>query len=199
MDHSIIYRSSPIILKAAFRSWASVLSGVLMFAAFPRLNWHPLVWVACLPLLATLVSERSLARAFWLGYLTGAVFLAGSCYWFIGVMERYGRLAPLLAVGVWLLFVVVFAAFFGVFGLMEGWVARRSVRRALTLSPFHASTLVLASVWNSRPANAGPAGRSRGLITVKGGRCRLTLTDRQAQDPNQQHMGVVGPVSPREA
>jgi len=129
----ITQNSSFSILK---RYAASALSGVLLFACFPLLNRNGLVWVACAPLLVALASERSLGRAFGLGYVTGAVFLAGSCYWFIPVMENYGKLARPLAVGVWLLFAIVFAVFFGAFGLVVGLVRRRSVPQALMLSPF---------------------------------------------------------------
>ncbi len=107
-----------------------------MFACFPRPGWHLLVWVACLPILLALVTERSLARAFLWGYVCGALFLAGSCYWFVEVMEKYGKVAPALAAGVLLLFVAVFSGFFGAFGLAEGWVARRMPLAALALSPF---------------------------------------------------------------
>jgi apolipoprotein N-acyltransferase len=80
--------------------------------------------------------ERRLGRAFLLGYTTGAIFLAGSCYWFMDVMEHYGGMRPVLAFGVLVLFVVVFSAFFGAFGLVECWVARGSEVWALLLSPF---------------------------------------------------------------
>ncbi len=107
-----------------------------MFACFPRVDFNLLVWVACLPLLAVLVSERNLARAFRLGYLSGVIFLAGSCYWFVEVMEGFGKLTPALAMGVLLLFVAVFGVFFGLFALGEAWVARQSLAEALVLSPF---------------------------------------------------------------
>ncbi len=127
---------SLVLSKVSLRFAAGALSGVLMFACFPPLNWNWLVWVACVPLLAALGSERHLARAFGLAYLGGAIFLAGTCYWFTGVLERYGKLSAPLAVGVWVLFTTVFAVFFGAFGLAQAWVARRSVSRALVLSPF---------------------------------------------------------------
>ncbi len=106
-----------------------------MMSCFPHLNWHWLVWVAPAPLLIALVAERRLGRAFLLGYLSGAVFLGGNCYWFVGVMEVYGRMQAALAAGALLLFTIIFAVFFGVFGLVEGYVARRSVLAALLLSP----------------------------------------------------------------
>ena len=136
-------RSSPPefpISNFQFRSllpWiAAALSGLLLVACFPRIHLPGLVWLACLPLLAALAGERSLKRAFLLGYVCGAFFFAGTCSWFLIVMELYGRLAPALAVVVLILFVIVDSVFFGGFGLAVGWAGRRSPAWALAASPF---------------------------------------------------------------
>src|SRR2546422_6749323 len=146
-SESSIEPELPIVSKFSFRFAASALSGAAIFACFPRPGWHLLVWVACLPILLTLVTERSLPRAFLWGYVCGALFLAGSCYWFVEVMENYGKLAPPMAAGVLLLFVAVFSGFFGAFGLAEGWVARRMPLAALALSPFLWVSMELARTY----------------------------------------------------
>jgi len=120
---------------------------VLLFACFPLLNWHPLVWVATVPLLAAAVSEPLLGRAYALGAVSGAIFLAGSVYWFVGVMTVYGRLTPVLALSVMVPFLVVFSSFWGVFGLVLAWAARRSLAAALLLSPFLWVALELARTY----------------------------------------------------
>jgi apolipoprotein N-acyltransferase len=122
--------------KPLARYAASALTGLLLFACFPLVNWAALVWVACLPLLVALVNEYRWVRGFWLGYVAGAVFLSGSCYWFVEVMQGYGHLNAVVAVGVLVLFVIVFSTFYGVFGVLETAVARKSVGAALLLSPF---------------------------------------------------------------
>jgi apolipoprotein N-acyltransferase len=119
----------------------------MLVACFPNLDWNPLVWVACAPMLAALLSETSLARAFFLAYLSGAIFFAGSFYWFVVVTERYGRLNPALAVGAMGLFVAVFSNFFAVFGLLEAWMAKRSRALALGLSPFLWVSIELARTY----------------------------------------------------
>jgi apolipoprotein N-acyltransferase len=133
------------VAKFSFLAWfkkplarygMSVLSGLLLFACFPLVNWNALVWVACLPLLIALVFEKRWLQGFWLGYVAGAVFLSGSCYWFVTVMQGYGNLNPAVAVGVLVLFVIMFSTFYGVFGLLLTLVARRSIGTALILSPF---------------------------------------------------------------
>jgi apolipoprotein N-acyltransferase len=108
----------------------------MLFACFPLLDWHLLVWIACAPLFVALAGERRPGRAFLLGYVAGAIYLAGDCYWFVGVMELHGGLSSLLAYGVLALFVIVFAVFFGGFGLVLAWAAGGSPKRALLLCPF---------------------------------------------------------------
>ena len=121
----------------AFLPWAaSALSGLLLVACFPKIHLRGLVWLACLPVLVALAGEKRLKRAFLLGYVCGAGFFAGSCYWFVIVTESYGHLEPALAVVVLILFVIVDSTFFGGFGLTMGWAARRSAGWALALSPF---------------------------------------------------------------
>jgi apolipoprotein N-acyltransferase len=120
-----------------FTRWfASALSGFFLVACFPKLSLHPLVWIASLPLLLVLAGESRPWRAFAWAYLSGAIFLGGSCYWFVQVTRQYGGLSLSLAVAALLAFVVVSSVFFGAFGLVVGGVARRSRALALLLSPF---------------------------------------------------------------
>jgi len=121
-----------------FKTWiAGALSGFFLVACFPKLNLHPLVWIACLPLLLVLAGAASPWRAFAYAYFSGAIFLTGTCYWFVEVTRQYGRLSLTLALTALLAFVVVFSLFFGAFGLVVGGVARRrSPALALLLSPF---------------------------------------------------------------
>jgi apolipoprotein N-acyltransferase len=122
--------------KTSTRLAACALSGFLLVAGFPKIHLRGLVWVACLPMLVALATEKRLKRAFLLGYVCGAVFFAGSCYWFLVVMELYGHLAPALAVVVLVLFVIIDSVFFGAFGFAVGWAARRSAGWAFAASPF---------------------------------------------------------------
>ena len=120
-----------------FKGWvAGALSGFFLVACFPKLNLHLLVWIASLPLLLVLAGEASPWRAFGWAYLSGAIFLAGNCDWFVEVMRQYGGLSLGLAMTALLSFVIVCSVFFGAFGLIAGWVARRSPELALLLSPF---------------------------------------------------------------
>ena len=115
---------------------AAVLSGVLLFAAFPEIHWHLLVWIATAPLLAALVNEPQLRRAYLWGHLCGTVFIGGSCHWFLDVLEIHGGLSGPLAVFAVGLFLAVYPAIYGVFGVATAWTARRSSAAALGLGPF---------------------------------------------------------------
>ncbi len=115
---------------------ASALSGLLLFACFPLVGWHFLVWVALAPLFVALLSEPRAGRGFWLGYAAGAVFFACSCQWFVDVMELHGGLSPVLAWGVLVLFALLFAVFFGALSWAVAWAARILQTRALLLVPF---------------------------------------------------------------
>jgi apolipoprotein N-acyltransferase len=126
---------------------ACVLSGVLLALCFPLPNLNVLVWVACVPLILAVVSEPNPVLGFLLGFLTGVVFLSGSLYWFVGVMRNYGQLDLPEALAAMVLFLVMFAPFWGVFGLIESVAARHSVRLALALAPFLWVSLELARTY----------------------------------------------------
>lgn len=113
-----------------------MLTGLLLILCFPHAQLTLLGWVALTPLVATLTVPRSRGRCFWLGYLAGLVFFAGTCAWIYDVMRIYGQLSPLAAGGVLLLFVVGFALFLGFFSLLVGELARRWQLLALVLMPF---------------------------------------------------------------
>ncbi|MGH9863337.1 MAG: apolipoprotein N-acyltransferase [Candidatus Acidiferrales bacterium] len=124
-------------------SLCALLTGLLLILCFPHAQLTLLGWVALTPLVATLTIPRSRLRCFWLGYLAGLVFFAGTCAWIYDVMRIYGHLPALAAAGVLVLFVVAFALFLGFFSLLMGELARRWQILALVLAPF----LWVAAEW----------------------------------------------------
>lgn len=129
---------SPVhsLQKPFYRLGAAALSGVLLFASFPEIDWNLLAWIAGVPLLAALVNEPRLRRAYVLAHLCGAIFIGGSCHWFIDVLELHGGLNPALAMFAVGMFLLVYPAIYGIFGVIVAWTARRSRALALVLSPF---------------------------------------------------------------
>ncbi|MFQ5695919.1 MAG: apolipoprotein N-acyltransferase, partial [Terriglobia bacterium] len=113
----------------------ALLSGLLLVLSFPHAHLDLLAWVALAPLLAALVYRRSRRRNFFLGYLTGVVFLAGTCPWIYHVMRHFGHLGAAAAAGVLAAFVLGLAVHFGLFSLAVGELARRWQVRALWAAP----------------------------------------------------------------
>ena len=70
----------------------AIASGVLLALSFPKFGHPAFAWIALTPLLVALGRRMSLAGAFWLGLLTGNVYLWGTLYWLSNVMTRYGEI-----------------------------------------------------------------------------------------------------------
>lgn len=88
---------------------SGALSGALLTLALPWIDLSVLGWVALVPLLYFLSSRPGRAETFLAGYSAGFVFFAGTCYWITYSMYNYGGLPLVVAVGILLLFVAVFA------------------------------------------------------------------------------------------
>ena len=122
-------------------SWLSRIvlalsSGLLNIVIFPRIEISWLCWVILVPLLAAGVLENRLLRAFLAGWLAGAVFFLGNCYWIIHVLIQYGGLPPMGAFFCLLLLVAFLACFYGAFLLVLCWMARFSPTFSLAAAPF---------------------------------------------------------------
>jgi len=96
-------RQGRVVLAAA--------SGVLLYAAFPPLDWGLLAWLALTPLLVALrgVSPR---RSFALGGLTGLVAYVGIVSW----MRVFGFLP-------WLLLAAYLSLYLGAFAVLWRWIS----------------------------------------------------------------------------
>src|SRR5688572_3977859 len=74
----------------------AILSGVLFILSFPDFDLWPLAWLGLVPLFLLMVRSPQPGRAFFLGWLFGAVFFYGSCYWLTYSMIHFGRISPWL-------------------------------------------------------------------------------------------------------
>ncbi len=143
----------------------AILSGVLQILAFPLPNIYPLSWVAVAPLLVAALRARQpedirlpagLAQklvpatawqGFLLGYVSGVMWYAGTCYWVYHTMHQYGGLSAPAAGGILVLFCLYLGLYEGGFGLAVALLAGgrpAGSRRALFLSPFLWVALELA-------------------------------------------------------
>jgi apolipoprotein N-acyltransferase len=69
---------------------AAILSSILLILSFPDFSLWPLAWLGLVPLLVVIARRPSPRHAFFLGWLTGAVFFYGSCHWLTFSMIHYG-------------------------------------------------------------------------------------------------------------
>ncbi len=134
-------------------AWLLVLlSAGLQIAIFPLPNFYMLGWVAFAPLLLALLRAREPdtlqlregmkllparpLQAFLLAYVCGFFWYAGTCYWIYNTMRQYGGVNTPAALGLLVLFCLYLAIYHGVFGLIIGLLAERTLsRRALILAP----------------------------------------------------------------
>jgi apolipoprotein N-acyltransferase len=124
----------------------AIISGGLQVVIFPIPNWTFLCWIALAPLLIALLDVgratagkplAALRGGFLLGWISGIIFYAGSCYWVYHVMASYGGLSTPVAVGVLVLFCLYVGLVHGLFGALLAFVASRGWGvRALVLAPF---------------------------------------------------------------
>jgi apolipoprotein N-acyltransferase len=143
----------------------AILSGVLQILAFPLPNLYPLSWVAVAPLLVAVLRARepldirlpaslsqkllpaTALQGFFLGYVSGILWYAGTCYWVYHTMHLYGGLSAAAAAGILMLFCLYLGFYEGLFGLTVALLAGGrpgTSRRALFLSPFVWVALELA-------------------------------------------------------
>jgi apolipoprotein N-acyltransferase len=134
---------------------AAIVSSVLLILSFPNSGYWPLAWVGLVPLLVVVALRPSPRRAFFLGWLTGAVFFYGSSYWLTYSMIHYGgisRWAAYLLLAPVPIFVGLFP---GVFTLLLARAVRSWGTRALFLAPFFWSAIEWArlgltgQLWNA--------------------------------------------------
>ncbi len=109
------------------RMGAAAVSGLLLTAAFPKVGFDFLAWVALVPLLAALDGTRWKA-GFRIGFAFGLAHYLSLIYWVVGTMQTYGGLPLVLAFPILFLFAAYLALYPALFGVA---MARISVRPAL--------------------------------------------------------------------
>ncbi|HZQ91725.1 MAG TPA: apolipoprotein N-acyltransferase [Terriglobales bacterium] len=134
----------------------AILSGALQVLIFPSPGLYWLCWVALAPLIVAIlglyrprntelldVAGREVrpgaAAGFLLGYSSGVIWYAGSCYWIYHVMHVYGGVGAAASAGIVVLFCLYLGLYHGLFGWLLARAARRGkhgIRRALLLAPF---------------------------------------------------------------
>lgn len=121
----------------------SGLSGLLLTAGFPPINWALLSWVALVPLLLA-IRGKTPGEAFGCGFVCGLVHYVSALYWIEYVVQHYGGLPVLPALSILLLlcsYLALYPACFAalarigsdyprcwIWGLPAAWVALEYLR-----------------------------------------------------------------------
>ncbi len=137
---------------------ASVLTGLLLWLAFPRYSFDFFAWIALAPLLLVITSGISLRKAFFLGWLAGLIFTFLAESWIAHSMTQYGGFLTIVAYGVALLFAAILALFPGLFSMLTAWLSSRFGLWTLALTP----ALWVATEW-LRPLVTGVTWNALGV------------------------------------
>lgn len=126
---------------------------MLQVLIFPLPGIYVFSWFAVAPLLIALLRARPAGelevsgavrsipakplQGFFLGYVCGILWYAGTCYWIFDTMRQYGGLSTPMALLALFLFCCYLGLYHGFFGLLVSLLASgRDYRRALVGAPF---------------------------------------------------------------
>ena len=111
---------------------AAVASGLLLAAAFPRVNLSAVAWVALMPLLVAM-RGRALRQSAALGWTTGFVFFLATLSWVPDTISNFTTIEPALALGLWVLMSAAAANAHTFFAIGVEWLATGGHSRLLTV------------------------------------------------------------------
>ena len=92
-----------------------IASALLSILSFPNFELWPLAWIGLAPFLLVVARPLKAGRALLLGWLWGAIFFYGTCWWLTYPMIHYGGVPAWLAYPL-LLIPVVFVSVFPAVG-----------------------------------------------------------------------------------
>jgi len=135
-------------------SWV-IASALLLVLSFPDFELWPFAWVGLVPFLVIIARPLRVARAFMLGWLWGAIFFYGTCWWLAYPMIHYAHISAWLAYPLLLLPIFVVALFPALFSLSLSRLVVRFGAEATLAAPLlwvtfeWARYAVTGQLWNS--------------------------------------------------
>lgn len=124
--------ASPEPLGRPAAAGLSVLAGVMLAAAFPRLGWWPLAWLAFVPLLFALRGRRPRSALLW-GWIAGAVGSMLGMSWIAGLIVRFAQQSWVVGVAAALLAGVAHGAALALACFLTSALWRRGLRPMVAL------------------------------------------------------------------
>src|ERR1700730_11222803 len=121
----------------------AIVSAALLIVSFPDFDLWPLAWLALVPLFLLVARKPQPGRAFFMGWVFGAAFFYGSCYWLTYSMIHFGGISP------WLAFVLLLpgALLLGLFPALFTAVLARAITKWGVAALFLAPPLWSALEW----------------------------------------------------
>src|SRR6267378_7114066 len=115
-------RRFPLAAALAFPTLAEVslviASALLLILSFPDFELWPLAWVGLVPFLVVAGRPLQAGRALLLGWLWGAIFFYGTCWWLTYPMIHYAHISAWLAYPLLLAPIALVAVFPALFSLL---------------------------------------------------------------------------------
>jgi apolipoprotein N-acyltransferase len=134
---------------------AALFSAILLAFSFLDFDLWPLAWIALVPLLLVVARQTEALPAFLLGWLFGAVFFFGSCYWLTYSIIHFGGFSPLVAYPMLVPGAVILGIFPAVFAGLLARLVKKFAAPALLLAPALWSPLewarleITGQLWNA--------------------------------------------------
>ena len=128
-------------VKRIFPSWQNallaVLAAVLLILAFPDFEYWFLAWFALVPLMWAVEREKeSVFRSFVAGWLFGAVFFFGTCWWLTFAPITYAHFTPWLAYTGMVFVALIVGVFPALFACILSVLLRKFGSWAFLAAPF---------------------------------------------------------------
>ncbi len=95
----------------------AILSGLLLTASFPKVGLSYLIWIALVPLLAS-IHDLEPKKAFQAGLIAGFVHFITLAYWLLFTMHTYGYLPWSVSISVLILFTLYLGMFVAAFSFI---------------------------------------------------------------------------------
>lgn len=121
-------------------------SGLLLAAAFPAFDLHPLAWIALIPLFFAL-HDATVKNGFWLGGISGLVFFAGTISWVENSVHFYGGISLIPALFITLLLCASLSIYMALFGAALAYVGKNNPPLFLISAPALWTTFELARAY----------------------------------------------------
>lgn len=112
-----------------------IASALLLILSFPDFELWPLAWVGLVPFLMVASRPLRAGRALFLGWLWGAIFFYGTCWWLTYPMIHYAHISAWLAYPLLLAPIALMAVFPALFALLLSRLVDRFGPGAILTAP----------------------------------------------------------------